>query len=569
MKEADSSDEGKTDSQGSDSGGEDALSEKNVGLEDFDEGQNEIVRRSTRVKSKPRYLNDYATLAMIAHTVDILDRDDPCEIQSNFVSLAEKSILNECESSVCFNAISFSNDVPQAELEERDDGPLWQVTVEEELLALNDNETWEVVSLPSGKVPMKCKWVFTVKPDGDGNIERLKARLVVKGCSQKKGIDYNETYAPVAGLSTVRALLCHANRMKYAIIQLDVRNAFLNGVLTEEIFMWPSEGSNIEKGKVCRLKKTLYGLKQAPMEWNRRFDDFIKGTLNFVQCESDKCLYILKGFDYVIFVLLYVDDFVLVGSDENVMSSIKSKLMHEFKMKDLGNAKYFLGVIIEYLNGSMFLSQSAYLKGILRKFNMENCASAKTPMEIHPNQEVGSSKCIIGIKPYRELIGCLMYACIGTRPDIFAAVNFYSQFQSNATEIQWKGLKRVLRYLKGTINWGFRYRGEGELAIQSYVDANFAYNLDGKSVTGYLVEMYGDLVSWGTKKQSTVARSSTEAEYVALTTASAEVLWLKQLLNEMCINVTGCIPIYEDNQSCIHVLNSWSQSSESPRRTVH
>jgi len=476
-------------------------------------------RRSTRVKTKPKYLDDYCAFAL--------------------------------------NAESFVEDVPRSfeEIHVREDKRKWYKAVKDELQALEENKTWTLMQLPPGRKAIDNKWVFKLKYDEDGNIERYKARLVVKGCAQRKGFDYNETYAPVARLTTVRTMLAVINHKNLSANQLDVKNAFLHGNLQEEIYIKPPEGFTEKEGFVYKLNKALYGLKQAPHEWNIKFHEFMS-RLKFSQSAYDKCLYKRKEKDNLAYILLYVDDIIVAAKDQHEINAIKNALMTEFKMKDLGGLKCFLGIKICQTNKGMILSQETYMKNLLQKFDMKDCKAVRTPMETNPVKDL-NGECIVDVKPYKELVGCLMYAMLTTRPDLSAAINFYSRFQSNATEAQWIGLKRILRYIKGTTNFGLFFRKNGKVPLIGFADSDWAGDSDRKSTSGFLFEVHGATVSWTTRKQPTVALSSTEAEYVALASAVTELIWLKGLMCDLDIQIEEPIIIYEDNQSCIHLLDKW------------
>lgn len=478
-------------------------------------------RRSTRERKRPTHLDDYTALAL--------------------------------------NADAFVDDVPNEfkSIEGRDDSHEWLQAVSEEIKAIEQNKTWKFVKLPPGKRAISSRWVFRLKKDGDGNPERYKARLVVKGCSQKLGIDYTEVYAPVARLTTVRTLMSVINEENLYAKQLDVKNAFLHGTLEEEIYLKTPDGINGRKNLVCKLNKALYGLKQAPRVWNARFDNFVK-QIGFQQSPHDSCLYTQVENKSKIFILLYVDDIILAGNNIEKLHEVKSELKMEFSMTDLGELKCFLGIKIDRNKETMFLSQSSYVCKLLRRFGTSDCKGVKTPLEVKVNEESNSTLDEIGeIKPYKELIGCLMYLTLTTRPDISAAVNFYSRFQSCATEKEWKGLKRVLRYLKETLNYGLVYKRQGLPPLVVYADSDWAGSSDRKSTTGYLLEVYGNAVSRTTRKQTTVALSSTEAEYVALACAAADLFWLRNVLKDLVVPIEEPITMYEDNQSCIFLLNKW------------
>ena len=357
----------------------------------------ESLRRSSRVAKRPKYLEDYWLIALSAET--------------------------------------FLDDVPEnyEEIKNRDDRDEWYHAIDAEMKSLLENETWSLEKLPSGKRAIDNKWIFKLKRDVTGKVERYKARLVAKGCSQRKGFDYDETYAPVAGLTTLRLLISIINKKALQAHQMDVKNAFLQGNLKEEIYMKQPKGQIKNFDLVCRLTKSLYGLKQAPRAWNLRFETFIR-SLGLMNSESDKCLYIGTDNDVLIYLLLYVDDIIIATNDLQKLLKIKKELAEEFKMKDLGKLHSYLGLKIDIRDDGIFLSQPVYLKNLLERFNMQDSKPAKTPMEVSSLNEEHSGECITKIKPYRELIGCLMYVMLNTRPDLSAAVNYYSRFQENATE---------------------------------------------------------------------------------------------------------------------------------------
>lgn len=492
--------------------------------------EHQLLRRSNRESRPPKYLDDY-----------------------NFQPISVFAL----------NAETYVEDVPvfYEDIKLRSDKLAWEAAVKEELKALEENETWSLCELPPGRKVIDNKWVFKVKRDAEGEVEKFKARLVIKGCSQKKGFDYNETYAPVARLTTLRILLSVVNNKSLYCQQLDVNNAFLNGDLTEEIFMKQPQGLEDGSNLVCRLNKALYGLKQAPRAWNDKFNKYVVNKIGFKQCENDLCLYVRNVNNDIMYLLLYVDDIILAGSNINSVESVKQKLMTEFKCKDLGNLNQFLGIKITKTKDGMFLSNKTYLENVLNRFEMSNCNAVSTPLDVNPPRDL-NGPCIIDLKPYRELVGCLMYAMLSTRPDLSIAVNFFSRYQTNATESQWVGLKRVLRYIKGTINYGLYFSKQCVTTMVGYVDADWANEQDRKSISGYMFEILGGVVSWSSKKQNVIALSSTESEYVALCQASCEFLWLKNLLSEMLIVVQLPVVMFEDNMSCIHMLSKPDHSRQ-------
>lgn len=479
---------------------------------------------------------------------------------TNFL-IEDKNVISENvvgeNANLVLNAVAFCEDVPETfdEIKDRDDKDEWMKAVREEMNALKKTNTWDLVPCPQGRKPIKCKWVFTLKRGSDGNIERYKARLVVKGCSQRQGLDYTETYAPVARMASLRTLLSIIYAKNMYARQLDVKNAFLNGVLKEDIYMCVPEGLKAQ-GMVCKLKKTLYGLKQAPKEWNERFHEFIT-RLNYSQCITDKCLYVREVGSTIDYVLLYVDDIIVSSNERLSVESTVRIFSKEFEMRDLGDLNYFLGIKIERKSEGMFLSQTKYVEKLIKKFKLNDANPRDTPLATGVFCDVQSEP--VQHNRYRELIGGLMYACVATRPDIAAAISFFSQYQSKPTKALWTGLKRVLCYLKGTKNYGLLFKGLTETSVLGYVDADFANHKDRKSVSGYVFKVFGDTVVWASRKQRTVALSTTEAEFLALASATAEMLWLCQLLVELRIQIPSPIVIFEDNQGCINSLTKWDQ----------
>lgn len=340
------------------------------------------------------------------------------------------------------NAEEFVDDVPQnyEEIDEREDKEAWKKAIQEEMTSLIENKTWKLEQLPAGKKAINNKWVFKIKKDEDGNPLRYKARLVNKGCAQQKGLDYKETYALVARITTVRILLSIINHKDLIAHQMDVKNVFLQGNVHEDIYMKIPAGLNIrDKNLVCKLCKPLYGLRQAPREWNFRFDNFIK-KLEFKQSKADSCLYIYEKGTIIMYLLLYVDDFIIACNNLEFLKAIKERLMKEFKMTDLGELKFFLGIKIERKPEGMYLSQCQYILNLLNRFNMSYCKPVRTPLEEDFLCDDILQEPVISDKPFRELIGCLMYLMNTSRPDLSFSVNRFSRFQNHPTEVFGKDL---------------------------------------------------------------------------------------------------------------------------------
>lgn len=445
-----------------------------------------------------------------------------------------------------------NEDIPQNVhlLRKRDDWPLWEIAMKEEMVSIRENDTWtEIDNLPEDRKAVNSKWVFTVK--NDNGKPRYKARLVAKGCSQRPGFDYEETFAPVVKITTIRVILSIANYRGYVIHQMDVKCAYLNGNLREEIFMkLPVDIDG--KIQLVKLNRSLYGLKQSGKCWNDEFSKQVS-EMGFRSCSVDPCLYFNEEIET--FMILYVDDILLIGPNNNAIDEIKAKLSEKYKMKDLGPVKRFLNMDIGRIESKklLWISQENYITKILQKYSMEDCNPVSIPMD--PNAIFVENKGPETNFPFRELIGSLQYLTCVSRPDITVAVNILSQFQSNPSNEHWMGLKRILRYLNGTKHFRLNYQGNSSISLEGYADANYAGNSeDRKSTSGYIFQIYGDTISWNTKKQSTISLSSTEAELIALTHAFKEALWLSSLLDEIGIN-SKPVTIHEDNQPCISLVH--------------
>lgn len=388
------------------------------------------------------------------------------------------------------------------------------------------------------------------KCDSKNNI-CYRARLVAKGCSQKSGIDYKETFSPVVRHTSLRLLFALAVQLDLNTSHLDVKTAFLNGELEEVIYMQKPdclECSNDDKCKVLKLNRAIYGLKQSSRAWHKKVDNVML-TSGYKNSKLEPCLYtkIVNGLRTI--VTLYVDDFFIFSNDSEETKLLKETLSSQFKIKDLGQIKQCLGinVNINKENNFITLSQENYIDQLLFKFNMCESKAVDTPLEVKLNIEKyeGTNS----DNPYQQLIGSLMYLAVLTRPDIAYAVGYLSQFNKCHSDKHWTYAKRILRYLKKTRNLGLKYCKIGNVNIQGYVDADWANDpTDRRSYTGFCFMLSGSVISWSCKKQRTVALSSTEAEYMAITEGCREAVFLLNLQCEITEQMYT-INLYNDNQS--------------------
>ncbi|CAM8954218.1 unnamed protein product [Rhodiola kirilowii] len=432
----------------------------------------------------------------------------------------------------------------------------------EEIQSMYANNTWTLMPKPKDVRIIDCKWIFRIKEGNSFNDPpRFKARLVAKGFSQKEGIDFNEIFAPVVKYKTMRLLLAMATVFDWELEQMDVKTAFLHGDLDETIYMSQPKGFEDKKcpDHVCFLNKSIYGLKQSPRQWNLKFNECMM-SLKFTRSKYDTCLYLKRKNKDCLFVLLYVDDILLMSNSKAMIAVIKRDLKNHFDMKDLGEAKKILGVTLlrDRPNKEMFLSQSDYIVKVLKRFAMLECKPTKIPLGGHleltkdfcPKTESERKK--MAAVPYDVVVGSVMYAMLCTRPDLAFAVSVLSRFMSCPGEKHWEGMKYLLKYLAGTTYIGLMFAKHGsEHDLYGYVDSDFASNKDNrKSTTSFFYTWAGNCISWKSQLQSVVALSSTEAEYIAATEAAKEAIWLQGLLGELEIE-TGVPVIFMDSQSAL------------------
>ncbi|RVW94789.1 Retrovirus-related Pol polyprotein from transposon TNT 1-94 [Vitis vinifera] len=436
--------------------------------------------------------------------------------------------------------------------------PEWRKAVNEEIQVLQKNDTWKITKLPQGKHPVGCKWVFNVKYRADGRIDRYKARLVAKGFTQTYGIDFQETFAPVAKLNTIRVLLSLAANLNWNLHQLDVKNAFLNGDLEEEVYMEIPPGLKLSSSNdlVCKLQKSLYGLKQSPRAWFKRFTKVIKGE-EFSQGQSDHTLFIKRSHGGKITVLIvYVDDIIVTGNDKEEISRFKTVLSKEFEIKDLGTLRYFLGMEVARSSKGIFVSQRKYTLDLLKETGMLGCKPSNTPMD--PFNKIGSKEDMVVVDKgrYQRLVGRLIYLS-HTRPDINFAVSMVSQFMNNPTEEHQEVVYRILGYLKMTPGKGLFFKRVASHDVEIFSDADWVGSLtDRRSTSGYCTYVWGNLVTWRSKKQSVVARSSAEAEARAMAHGICEGIWLKRLLEELQLAPHKPMKLMCDNQASISIAKN-------------
>ena len=458
----------------------------------------------------------------------------------------------------------------------------WQKAMNEELQSLKDNKVYTEVEREDDMNVIGCKWVYKIKRNEHGSIKRYKARLVAKGYNQEYGIDYGETFAPVLKYRSKRIVLATAAMDSDTVIeQLDVKTAFLNATVKEDIYVEVPDGvdmvghrpvSDMSSGKkVWKLNKALYGIKQAPKAWNDNINAFIK-SLGYVQCIKDTCMYVKKSKTNRTMMLgLFVDDMMSVykKQDRDEWNEYKKLMKKKYEISELGEVNHILGMKVTREDEVVKINQQLYIEDKLKMFDMDQCNDISTP-EASIKLSVTSENEMLDQKQaalYRGIVGSLLYASISTRPDITHAVNMVSRYMSSPSAQHLVAAKRILRYLQGTKALGLVYRRQRHvsdtsvtgqtLTITGYSDSDWGGDLsDRKSTTGYCVFINGNLISWNTKKQQTVALSTAEAELMAIVEVVKEVKWMYQLLEEMYFKVELPVQIYIDNQSAIKIAQN-------------
>ena len=427
----------------------------------------------------------------------------------------------------------------------------WREAMSAEIESLRVNQTFSIVNLPPGKRALGNKWVYKIKYRSDGAIERYKARLVVLGNCQKEGVDYDETFAPVAKMSTVRLFLGVAAARDWHVHQMDVHNAFLHGDLKEEVYMKLPQGFQCDDpSKVCRLHKSLYGLKQAPRCWFSKLSSALK-QYGFTQSLSDYSLFSYNNDGVFVHVLVYVDDLIISGSCPDAVAQFKSYLESCFHMKDLGLLKYFLGIEVSRNAQGFYLSQRKYVLDIISEMGLLGARPSAFPLEQNHKLSLSTSPLLSDSSRYRRLVGRLIYLVV-TRPELSYSVHTLAQFMQNPRQDHWNAAIRVVRYLKSNPGQGILLSSTSTLQINGWCDSDYAAcPLTRRSLTGYFVQLGDTPISWKTKKQPTVSRSSAEAEYRAMAFLTQELMWLKRVLYDLGVSHVQAMRIFSDSKSAI------------------
>ena len=455
---------------------------------------------------------------------------------------------------------SFLSQTEPKKVEEALQDADWVQAMQEELNEFERNKVWTLVPRPKNRSIVGTKWVFRNKTDSDGIITRNKARLVAKGYSQQEGIDYDETFAPVARLEAIRIFLAYAAHKRFKVFQMDVKSAFLNGELEEEVYVEQPHGFVDSKfpNHVYRLDKALYGLKQAPRAWYETLAQFLLES-GFNRGTIDKTLFYLNHGKDLLLVQIYVDDIIFGSTNAKLCSKFAKLMQSRYQMSMMGELSYFLGLQVKQSEEGTFICQTKYTRNLLKKFGMQDCSSSSTPMATATKLDKDTGKSV-DITDYRGMIGSLLYLT-ASRPDIMYATCLCARFQADPREPHLQAVKRIFKYLKGTADLGLWYPRESDFKLIGYSDADFAgCKIDRKSTSGSCQFLGGRLVSWFSKKQKSISTSTAEAEYIAAGSCCAQILWMKNQLLDYGLEFSK-IPIYCDNQSAIAMTGNPVQHS--------
>jgi hypothetical protein len=452
--------------------------------------------------------------------------------------------------------VNFVSKMEPSRVEEALSDPSWVSAMQEELTQFERNKVWKLVPRPNGKTVIGTKWVYRNKMDERGVVTRNKARLVAQGYRQEEGIDYDETFAPVARLEAIRMFLAYSAHKGFKVYQMDVKSAFLNGKLEEEVYVQQPPGFESSKypTHVYRLDKALYGLKQAPRAWYDTLSKFLLDS-HFKRGNVDKTLFVRKIGNDILLVQIYVDDIIFGSSSERLCKKFSELMSNKYEMSMMGELTYFLGLQVNQTKNGIFISQGKYVKDLLNKFGYKDCSPMKTPMATATKLDEDLSGKSVDVTAYRGMIGSLLYLT-ASRPDIMFATCLCARYQSCPKESHLQAVKRIFRYLKGSPNLGLWYPKDSGFDLIGYSDSDFAgCKLDRKSTSGGCQLLGNRLVSWSSKKQHSVSISTAEAEYVAAGSCCAQILWMQHQLEDYGVSASRT-PIFCDNTSAIAITNN-------------
>jgi hypothetical protein len=440
----------------------------------------------------------------------------------------------------------------------------WKEAMQTELLSHRENHTWDIVPLPKGARAIGSKWVFKVKTV-NGTLDCHKARLVAQGNMQKTGKDVHGIFSPVASIETIRLVIVEAFMRDMRIEHMDVRTAYLYGLIDTEVYMKQPKGFLIrgKENHVCKLVKAIYGLRQSGKIWYETLRDFLLNT-GFKQCWKDRCVFIKQTKEYTIIVIVYVDDLIIANNNDEARAEFKQALNKRFKMKDLGDLSYILGIRVTRTPNTLQFSQEHYTEEVLRRFGMWESNPKRTPMCPKKTAQADKSEPDTDF-PYKEALGCLQYLARGTRPDIatFTSKAGTNQAHPKAADVQ--NIKGAMRYLKGHPDLCLTYYRQNEHPMFACCDATWRGEAKSRSRGGWMISRAGASVMWSSKVIRKPCDSSAESEYITASEATKPCTYYRELMSELGWNITEPTVLQVDNRSAIFM----AQDATSQNRTRH
>jgi hypothetical protein len=500
--------------------------------------------RPQRIRSAPYKLQDYAA---VATTVD-----EPPDLSCPPIDwfALQMDVVEELTQRELASFAEATKD------------PLWQAAMEQEIDNLKRNQTWELVPPTPGQKPISVKWVFRLKhidsPHGESPRFKHKARLVARGFEQHEGVDFYETFAPVVKWVTIRCVIALSAHFGWTCHHLDVKTAFLNSQLSETVLMYQPPGFTTpgeQADWLCLLRRALYGLRQSPRAWYGRIDTYLR-KLGLTRNPADHNLYHLQEGGLILILVLYVDDLMISGNHTSKIHWLIQQLEGEFEMTNLGQLHMYLNVDFITTSSGIFMSQQRYIIEMLADFGMTSCKAAVTPLPEGFKADHDDASGPTDPEQYRRIVDKLLYLT-NSRPDLAYNVGVISRFMSKPNKTHLDMARHILRYVHATCSFGIQYRRGGNFDLRGYTDADWAGDiLDRKSTSGYFFQLGEGPISWCSKKQPTVALSSTEAEYRVLTEGAKEATWLRLLLNNLGMFPDSTVMIMCDNMSCMKIARN-------------
>jgi hypothetical protein len=540
--------------------------------------------RRTRARETANHVSESTTPPISLHTT-IFNRNISNSVLSPFSS-PDTDIIVPIQSAVDL-ALNISTSIEPkslAEASRRPDGDKYIEAAIKEIEAHIENGTWRVTQLPEGRKAIGCRWVFKIKRDTDGKVERYKARLVAKGFAQQQGVDFTDTFAPTARFAALRAIIAKAAQEDWLLHSVDISTAFLNGNIDAEIFMEVPEGLHVDSPHgqkwVLQLLKGLYGIKQGPRIWAKKLHSVLT-EMGFKRLECDHSVFIYDRNGTQVIVPVHVDDLIIASKSLKVIEEFVSQLSLRFKLRDQGPIGSFLGVKLErdYKNNTISLSQPAYIDSVIKEFLNIDPSSPFNPVStpMLENQRLSRLHCpqtdeersAMAKFPYKAVVGKLLWLAIATRPDIAYAVSVLCRFLADPGKAHWAAVKHLLRYLRGTRDLKLVYsQSQTPNGFITYSDADHGGDAStGRSTGGFVTLIANGAVHWSSRLHKQVSLSSTEAEYVAASNAGQEIMWLRYFFEELRDPVKTASPLLMDSNSAIQVAKN--PEHQSTMKHVH